>query len=55
LPSGRPTMQLVGAALCRLQAIVPTGFEPHIDLAITDEYPMAQAFVVISAVQLRNG
>ena len=55
LPSGRPTMQLTGAALCRLQAIVPTGFEPHIDLAITDEYPMAQAFVVISAVQLRNG
>ena len=55
LPSGRPTMQLAGAALCRLQAIVPTGFDPHIDLAITDEYPMAQAFVVISAVQWRNG
>ena len=55
LPSGRPTLQLAGAALYRLQAIVPTGFEPHIDLAITDEYPMAQAFVVISAVQLRNG
>jgi len=55
LPSGRPTLQLAGAALCRLQAIVPTGFDPHIDLAITDEYPMAQAFVVISAVQWRNG
>jgi holo-[acyl-carrier protein] synthase len=55
LPSGRPTMELAGAALCRLQAIVPPGFAPHIDLAITDEYPMAQAFVVISAVQLRNG
>jgi holo-[acyl-carrier protein] synthase len=55
LPSGRPTMELTGAALCRLQAIVPAGFAPHIDLAITDEYPMAQAFVVISAVQLRNG
>jgi holo-[acyl-carrier protein] synthase len=55
LPSGRPTMELAGAALCRLQAIVPAGFSPHIDLAITDEYPMAQAFVVISAVQLRNG
>ena len=55
LPSGRPTMQLVGAALCRLQAIVPAGFAAHIDLAITDEYPLAQAFVVISAVQLRNG
>ncbi len=55
LPSGRPTMRLTGAALCRLQAIAPTGFEPHIDLAITDEFPMAQAFVVISAVQLRHG
>jgi len=55
LPSGRPTMQLTGAALCRLQAIVPAGFAAHIDLAITDEYPLAQAFVVISAVQLRNG
>jgi holo-[acyl-carrier protein] synthase len=55
LPSGRPTMELTGAALCRLQAIVPVGYAPHIDLAITDEYPLAQAFVVISAVQLRNG
>lgn len=55
LPSGRPTMELTGAALCRLQAIVPSGYAPHIDLAITDEYPLAQAFVVISAVQLRNG
>jgi holo-[acyl-carrier protein] synthase len=55
LPSGKPTMALVGAALCRLQAIVPAGYEAHIDLAITDEYPMAQAFVVISAVPLRHG
>jgi len=55
LPSGRPTMELAGAALCRLKAIVPAGFEPHIDVAITDEYPMAQAFVVISAVQLWDG
>ena len=50
LRSGRPTMRLTGAALHRLQAIVPAGFNPRIDLAITDEYPMAQAFVVISAV-----
>ena len=55
LASGRPTIELAGAALCRLRAIVPAGCEPHIDLALTDEYPMAQAFVVISAVQLRNG
>jgi holo-[acyl-carrier protein] synthase len=55
LPSGRPAMELTGAALCRLRAIVPAGLAAHIDLAITDEYPLAQAFVVISAVQLRNG
>jgi holo-[acyl-carrier protein] synthase len=55
LPSGKPTMRLTGAALCRLRAIVPVGFEAQIDLAITDEFPMAQAFVVISAVPTGQG
>lgn len=50
LPSGRPTMQLTGGALRRLEALIPQGCEPRIDLTITDEYPMAQAFVVISAI-----
>ncbi len=50
LPSGRPTMRLTGGALKRLQAITPAGHEPRIDLTITDEYPLAQAFVLISAV-----
>jgi len=54
LPSGKPTMLLTGAAFMRLQALVPAGREPQIDLAITDEYPMAQAFVVISAVRAGN-
>jgi holo-[acyl-carrier protein] synthase len=49
LPSGRPTLKLSGGALARLKAITPQGFEPRIDLTITDEGPMAQAFVVISA------
>src|SRR5215216_903085 len=49
LPSGRPTMQLTGGALARLQAITPTGYEARIDVTITDEYPIAQAFVMISA------
>jgi holo-[acyl-carrier protein] synthase len=49
-PSGRPTMRLTGGALKRLQAITPAGHEPRIDLTITDEYPLAQAFVLISAV-----
>ena len=50
LPSGKPTLRLTGGALARLEAITPPGLEAQIDLAITDEYPMAQAFVVISAV-----
>jgi holo-[acyl-carrier protein] synthase len=50
LPSGRPTMALTGGALARLQAITPAGCEARIDLTITDEGPMAQALVVISAV-----
>jgi holo-[acyl-carrier protein] synthase len=49
LRSGRPTMQLTGGALARLEAITPAGHEPRIDLSITDEWPLAQAFVVISA------
>jgi holo-[acyl-carrier protein] synthase len=52
LPSGRPTMQLAGGALRRLKAITPPGYEARIDLTITDEGPMAQAFVVISAEPL---
>ena len=51
LPSGRPTLKLSGGALARLKAITPEGFEARIDLTITDEGPMAQAFVVISAVR----
>jgi holo-[acyl-carrier protein] synthase len=50
LPSGRPTMKLSGGALKRLQAITPSGYQAQIDLTISDEGPMAVAFVVISAV-----
>src|SRR2546430_15428523 len=50
LPSGRPTMKLTGGAAARLRAITPTGCEPRIDVAITDEDPMSQALAVISAV-----
>jgi holo-[acyl-carrier protein] synthase len=51
LPSGRPTMELTGGAKRRLQAITPAGYEARIDLTITDEGPMAQALVIISAVE----
>ena len=50
LPSGRPTMQLTGGALERLRAITPPDHDARIDLTITDEGPMAQALVIISAV-----
>ena len=55
LPSGRPTMVLTGGAAKRLAVITPAGHTVRIDLAITDEYPMAQAFVVISAERLAHG
>jgi holo-[acyl-carrier protein] synthase len=50
LPGGRPTMQLTGGALVRLNSMIPAGLEARIDLSITDDWPLAQAFVVISAV-----
>ena len=50
LKSGRPTITLTGGALTRLQEIIPAGMSPQIDLTLTDEYPMAQAIVIISAV-----
>ncbi len=49
LPSGRPTMALTGGARKRLDALTPKGWQAQIDLTITDEGPMAVAFVVISA------
>jgi holo-[acyl-carrier protein] synthase len=49
LPGGKPTMQLTGGALARLQAITPAGMVAQIDLTITDDFPLAQAFVIISA------
>lgn len=54
MPSGRPTMALTGGALKRLQTITPAGHAAQIDLTITDEGPMAVAFVVISAVPARD-
>jgi len=50
LKSGRPTMKLTGGALARLKAITPADCEARIDVTLTDEGPIAQALVVISAV-----
>jgi holo-[acyl-carrier protein] synthase len=48
LPSGKPTLKLTGGALKRLQAITPPGMVAQIDLTITDDFPQAQAIVIIS-------
>lgn len=55
LPSGQPTMELTNGAQARLEAMTPPGHRAVIHLTITDEYPLAQAFVVISAVPVAAG
>jgi holo-[acyl-carrier protein] synthase len=50
LPGGRPTLILTGGALARLQSLTPPGMTARIDLTITDEPPLAQAMVIISAI-----
>ncbi len=49
LPGGRPTIELTGGAKRRLDALTPAGYRARIDLTMTDEGPMAQALVIISA------
>ena len=48
--SGAPTMALTEGAAARLDKMVPDGMEAHIHLTITDDYPWAQAFVIIEAL-----
>jgi holo-[acyl-carrier protein] synthase len=50
LPGGRPSLVLTGGALARLKALTPPGMTARIDLTLTDEPPLAQALVIISAV-----
>ena len=50
LASGKPTMELTGGALARLQEITPAGMLAQIDLTLTDDHPIAQAIVLITAV-----
>lgn len=49
LPSGAPTMALTGGAAQRLKALIPPGHQGVIHVTLTDDYPLAQAFVVIEA------
>jgi holo-[acyl-carrier protein] synthase len=48
-PSGQPTLRLTGGAAARFQALVPAGWTGRVHLGMTDEYPLAQAQVVLSA------
>ncbi len=50
LPTGQPTLALTGGAALRLAALVPQGMKPTIALTMTDEHPLAEAVVIISAV-----
>lgn len=49
LPSGKPTMNLTNGARARLDALTPPGHEIEIHLTITDDFPLAQAFVILYA------
>ena len=50
LPGGKPTMALTGGAAVRLGKILPEGHRAAIHLTITDDFPLAQAFVIIEAL-----
>jgi len=50
LPSGKPTIVLTGGAAKRLADLVPPGYRAEVHLTITDDFPMAQALVIIEAV-----
>jgi holo-[acyl-carrier protein] synthase len=54
-PSGQPTMRLTGGALRRLSEITPAGMMARLDVTLTDEPPIAQAVVIITAVPGRAG
>lgn len=54
LPSGKPTMVLTGGAAGHLQRILPAGHRAVIHLTITDDFPLAQAFVIIEALPVAD-
>jgi len=54
LETGKPTMVLEGAAARYLAQMVPAGLTPSIHLTITDDFPWAQAFVIIEATHFQN-
>lgn len=55
LPSGQPTMRLHGPAALRLASLTPQGYEAVIHVTLTDEPPLAQAFVIIEMRPVKPG
>ena len=55
LRSGRPTMLLTGGAAAQLKRLTPPGFTARIDVTLTDDFPQAQAVVLISGVPVASG
>ncbi|WP_311028392.1 holo-ACP synthase [Mesorhizobium koreense] len=55
LPGGKPTMRLENGAAARLAELTPVGHRAVVHLTITDDYPLAQAFVVIEALSVEQG
>lgn len=54
LSSGRPTIVLTGGAAEQLKRITPTGYAARIDLTLTDDFPQAQAIVIISGIPIKG-
>ncbi len=54
-PSGKPTMHLTDGAAKQLQRLLPPGTRAAIHLTITDDFPLAQAFVIIEALPDSSG
>ncbi|MEE8629187.1 MULTISPECIES: holo-ACP synthase [Methylobacterium] len=50
LPGGRPTLRLTNGAAERLAALMPPGHRPVVHVTLTDDPPLAQAFVIIEAL-----
>jgi holo-[acyl-carrier protein] synthase len=51
LKSGKPTLELTGGAALRLAALIPRGHIPLVHVTLTDQYPLAQAHVIIEAIK----
>lgn len=54
LPSGKPGFDLTGGAAARLTKLTPAGLEAIVHLTLTDDYPWAEAQVIIEAIPMRR-